>query len=450
MPRTRRLLSTIARVVVLTLMAIAAVHVLIALTTLPSPPMLPASAPSTHEASWFRDRGGILQVQLSGTPDAIGRSHALLLRASMRENEEALWSVFREMIPAAPLRDLVLDFARLRFSGLDRRLGYARRLEIAAAADAFQPDPFAHELPTYQRFLFLNALYDVSLSFEGSPVVGCSSVVFSGARTRDGHTLLGRNFDFETHPVFDRGKAVLLFAENGKIPVLSVAWPGLAGVVSGLNAEGVAAVVHGGRASSPSSAGEPVLITIREALANASNVDDAVAWIRTRAPMVSHIVLLADASGAMVAVERAPGRPVHLRRGSEAIALTNHFEGPLADDPANLRVLANTSTRARRARLDELIEARQHGVTPADVRAVLRDRRAPGGEALPIGDRRAIDADIATHGVVMDLNARKIWVSQGPHLRGAFVLFDLRRWLADSEGMREDERVEVLESALSN
>ncbi len=73
-------------------------------------------------------------------------------------------------------------------------------------------------------------------------------------------------------------------------------------------------------------------------------------------PMTSHLVLIADGSGDVAIAERAPGIDMHVRRGSShRVALTNHFEGPLAPDPANLAVRAHTSTLARRARLDELL-----------------------------------------------------------------------------------------------
>jgi hypothetical protein len=49
---------------------------------------------------------------------------------------------------------------------------------------------------------------------------------------------------------------------------------------------------------------------------------------------------------------------------------------------------------------------------------------------LPLGDRRAIDALIATHGVVMDTGSRMLWVSESPHLLGRFVGFSLDELLA--------------------
>ena len=72
-----------------------------------------------------------------------------------------------------------------------------------------------------------------------------------------GHTILARNFDFEAGSVFDDGKVVFLVRQEGKIPFASVAWPGLIGVLSGMNAKGLSVVVHGGRARDTRAATPP-------------------------------------------------------------------------------------------------------------------------------------------------------------------------------------------------
>ena len=61
---------------------------------------------------------------------------------------------------------------------------------------------------------------------------------------------------------------------------------------------------------------------------------------------------------------------------------------------------------------------------------MLRDHQCAGDASCALGDRRAIDALIATHGIVADTTDRKLWVSVGPHLAGRFVELDLRDLLA--------------------
>lgn len=380
--------------------------------------------------SYAKHRGKILEVSLTGSPEVLGSRQVRLLRPEMLINEGQLWRELDHKVPSALARMLLFDIARLRFRYLDEAIAPSHRAEIAAGALAFAPDPWDDRVPTFQRMVYLQSLYDVSLSFEHSPLIGCTSFVLTGEDAEDGHTLLARAFDFEAGDVFDEGKAVFLVREAGKIPYASVAWPGLIGAVSGINAEGLALVVHGARAKKPVPEGEPVLHTLRDVLASARDTEEAVRVLASRHAMVSHLVLLADAHGDVAIVERAPGEKDFVRRGNGRVPLTNHFEGPFAGDPANLRVRADTSTLARRTRLDERLAALGKGAGVADAVSILRDRAGPNGETLALGDRRAIDALIATHGVVIDATARVLWVSEGPHLLGRFVRFDLARLLA--------------------
>ncbi len=391
-------------------------------------------------AAYARRVGGILQVGLSGTPELIGYGHARLLYPEMVENEGILLGRFQAQVPLKLARSLLLDLAQLRYRGVDQQMSAERLREIAAGARGFQPDPYAELFPTFQRFVYLNALYDISLSFEGSPLIGCTTFTFDHGATADGSGLLARAFDFEVDEIFDRRKALFLVKEDGKIPFASVAWPGLVGVVSGMNLEGVAVVVHGGRARDPQASGEPVVHALRRVLSEARDSSEAARLLGERAPMVSHIVIVTDARGESLVIERAPGEKDSVRRLSSRAATTNHFESALGRDPKNLRVREQTSTLPRRARGDRLLAdlAEGQAITPAIAAKLLRDRDAPDGPALPLGDRRAINALIATHGVIMQTGARTLWVSEAPHLLGEFRAFDLRRLLAADYDVEAD------------
>lgn len=415
---------------------------------LPPSVTLPAAQVTTTPAgirrfgdSYVRRVGGILQVGLAGTPEAVGYGHARLLYPEMVENEGILLGRFQDQVPLELARSLLLDLAQLRYRHVDQQMSPDRLREIAAGARGFQPDPYAHLFPTFQRFVYLNALYDISLSFEGSPLIGCTTFTFDHAATSDGSGLLARAFDFEVDEIFDRRKAVFLVRESGKIPFASVAWPGLVGVVSGMNLEGVAIVVHGGRAREPQPSGEPVVHALRRVLSEARDSTEAARLLASRAPMVSHIVIVTDAHGQSLVIERAPGIADSVRPLPNRAATTNHFESALSDDPKNQRVREHTSTLPRRARGDRLLAElpAEGSVTPALAAKLLRDRDAADGSALPLGDRRAINALIATHGVIMESGTRTLWVSEAPHLLGEFRAFDLRRLLAADYDPAADE-----------
>jgi isopenicillin-N N-acyltransferase-like protein len=405
-------------------------HEAIGFATRIAPPAV-TLPPAAQTRSWTRVRAGLREVYLQGTPEAIGAEHARLLRERMVADEAALWGDFARYVPWWLARVGIQDVSRIRYRHVDANIPEPRRRELAAEALAFAPDPFISHMPTYQRLMFLHALYDIALQFERSPLLGCTSFAIDPSRTADGHVLAARAFDFEGGDAFDLDKAVFLVREDGAVPFASVAWPGFVGVVTGVNAEGLMLVVHGARAAEPSTTGLPVAFSLRQALEHAHDTDEAVAILRAQPVMVSHIVFAADAQGRFAVVERAPGVEAFVRETRAAVGVTNHFEGPLAADPKNLRVRASTTTLARKRRVDELLaRIAPRGATVESALAILRDHGCADDEHCPPGDRRAIDALIATHGVVADLTDRVLWVSAGPHLSGHFVRLDLRTLLS--------------------
>lgn len=380
---------------------------------------------------------GVRITHLAGAPEELGAEHGALLYREMIKDEAVLWNGFASLVPLAPARTLMFDLGRFRYRHVEDGFPLDRRRELSAEARAFSPDPYAAIMPTYPRMVFLHALYDIALGFEHSPLLGsatrphvdgCTAFGLGPEATEDGHALFARAFDFEAADVFDQDKVVFIVREDGKIPFGSVAWPGLVGVLTGMNAEGVTVAVHGGRARDPETTGLPVVFSLREVLSSAHDLDEAIAILSRQTVMVSHIVFVGDGKGRFAIVERAPGAEPFVRRSfpdPSRVAVTNHFEGPLAQDPKDAKVRTSTTTLQRRARIDELLRdmAPRTGSVARAI-AMLRDH-ACAGTSCPVGDRRAIDAFIATHGVVADMTARILWVSEGPHLSGRFVKIDL-------------------------
>jgi hypothetical protein len=94
----------------------------------------------------------------------------------------------------------------------------------------------------------------------------------------------------------------------------------------------------------------------------------------------------------------------------------------LRDAPRNREFEVESTSVARYARAEELLTG---ALTIQRLVEILRDRRLPGGEFAGNGHRSSLNADIATHGVAMDLTAGIFWAGAPPHLLGKFVPFDV-------------------------
>ncbi len=373
-------------------------------------------------------------MQVAGDPVTLGYRHARLASPLMADGDGRMLDLFASMVPSRALRAVVSAIVQARYRRLDQSFPADRRAEIYGQSIGYA-DPYSFVFPTYQRLVYLHSLYDIALAFEHSPLLACTAFVASGPATTDGHTIVGRNFDFDVDPWFDDDKIVEIVAPTNAIAFVSVAWPGMTGVVTGMNAEGIWVNVNGGRAGELDSGGVPVVFTTRAVLEGAHSIDEAIAIIGRDAPMASHILLLADGkTGESAVIERAPGRALGIVRDPTTTVLANHYRtSPLKDDPKDARIRELTTTLSRDARMHELVTRARGHVGPATAAAMLRDRTGVGDTALPLGNRNAIDAIVATHSVVADLTARVLWVSEGPHTLGRYVRIDLPARLRDGE-----------------
>lgn len=100
----------------------------------------------------------------------------------------------------------------------------------------------------------------------------CSSISIWGELTTDGETITARNLDFPWTPTMASAQVVIIYrGENLERPWIGVGWPGLVGVYTAMNRDGVTMLMHDARglASSRASGFVPRSWTLREALEGA-------------------------------------------------------------------------------------------------------------------------------------------------------------------------------------
>lgn len=113
----------------------------------------------------------------------------------------------------------------------------------------------------------VNALSD----FRG---VGCSTISVWGDLTFDGRTLTARNLDFPYTELMVRSQMILIHRNrDGRRSWFSVTWPGLIGVYSAMNDDGVTAMIHDAPGLKPSIARgfSPRTLALRDALESAAS-----------------------------------------------------------------------------------------------------------------------------------------------------------------------------------
>ena len=434
-PRRGRLARWTARLALLALLAWNLDILLRQLTALRPPPGHPPAGAEAVTAGLDRRFGasrwhheeGVDAALLVGSPWERGYAAGRMMNDLDLRLETQLLATFERTVPSPLARFAIERGAVLAAPGLDRWFPPEVRAEIAGFA-AGSPSPYDRLAPGYMRRVYYHALHDIGQALVDSPVVqlACTGFVAGGEATADGHWLLARDFDFDGGSLFDLEKTVIFVVPEEGIPFASVGFPGFFGVVTGLNAEGLAVAVQAGASAPPIRPGTPLTIATREVLQHASSLDEAEAILDRRRGFVSDNVLVVDGDAGEAAVFEVSPERVERLDARPWLAVSNHFRAPaFADDPVNLERQREGTTVPRLRRMESLVSAEVGRLDTERALAILQDRAAVDGSPLPPGHRQAINADIATHGVVIDATARRIVVSRYPNLAGGFVAFDL-------------------------
>lgn len=215
----------------------------------------------------------------------------------------------------------------------------------------------------------------------------------------------------------------------GRIGFASVGWPGQVGVVTGVNAQGIAVFVDPARTKDvrPTRTARPIAMLARTVLERAKTLDEAIKLVEETPTLGSALLVIVDgASGTWVVMERTPSKAIIERspklRAFGDVLTTN----ALASDPENDRARRVLPTLARVERAARLVK------NPlADVAAfatVLRDQRGVDDAPRPAGHRGVIDDGRARHVVILDPASLELWVAD-PSANGRMRAFDLRHEL---------------------
>jgi len=376
--------------------------------------------------SFLREKDGILRAKLVGDPYTRGFSIGRLAQPYIESQEVEFVSAIREHVPNAAALWLLKVYVTIRNRHLPEFVSMDDQIELAGYVSAYE-DKFAYIGPAFHRKLNYHAAHDIGHALIDNPLVGCTSFAAWGGHTTDGHLIMGRSFDFDVARSFDTNKVVYFIQPEKGLSFIYVAWPGMIGVVSGMNEARIAVTLNAGQSDDVRTIGTPVALVAREVMQNASSLEEAVAIIRDSTMFVSESFLLADGkSGRAIVVEKSPLRCEVRQPEGERIICANHFlSETFQKDKRQLDYLAEGTSTVRFDRMNTLVDSSRGKLSPEVAASILRDRVVPGHEGPVVGNPAAINMLAATHAVVFDVTDGVIWVSAAPHQLGQFVPFGL-------------------------
>ena len=378
--------------------------------------------------NWAKKIGDDLYVcYTEGNPETRGYAYGALLPDLMSYQKRALLRRMEETVKGEWYRKFLCRFVRFYNSGIQEYLTdeQSRELYGLSLADTNDFDELAEP---YELQLNLHAAHDIGHAMQDYMLVGCSSFVLNGKKTKDSTLLFGRNFDFYCGDEFAKTKVISVCKPDSGYAFVSVSWGGMIGVLSGMNEKGLAVCINASKLDIPKSVAMPISMLVRHILIHCKSIDEAYAEAKKMKTFVAENIVIASAyDNDMATIEKSP-EEIELYRSSDKDMLlcTNHFQSEkFMQNERNLMNINQTDTKYRIELLAELL-GKKEKFDAEDAMGVLLNPYGKGGENIGFGNEMAINQLIAHHSVVFEPDSFNIYVCTQPKDFNPYVKFNLQ------------------------
>lgn len=399
----------------------------------------------TYEGNYLRHSdSGLWELKVSGNAFQRGEAIGKLSADLLYYQEKVFVDQIREIVPS----DGYLKFLRFFIVLFNRNLG-------ENVPEEFRDEIYGISLSCtheydfigtpYERQLNYHSAHDLGHAMQDYMLVGCSSFASWGENSADTSLIIGRNFDFYMGDKFAANKLVSFYEPEEGYKFASVGWPGMIGVLSGMNETGLTVTINAAKSTMPTASATPISILTREILQYASTIDEAYAIALKRKTFVSESILIGSArDGRAAIIEKSPEQTALFNGSGSQIICTNHYQSEaFSHDERNLENIATSDSPYRFARLEELLEENKP-INPVKAAAILRNQKGPNDADLGMGNEMAINQLIAHHSVIFQPEKRIMYVSSSPWQCGKYMAYDLNRIFSDSVDFHTEIAVQEL------
>lgn len=379
------------------------------------------------DGCFYINKYGLIETRITGTPAERGVIYGLMNRDMLKYQEDVFVNQIHEIIPSEWwvkfLHKVIIIFNK----DMAEHIPQEFRKEIYAMSLSCTDEYDAYGSP-YVRQLNYHAAHDIGHAMQQYMLVGCSSFAAWDDASEDGNLIVGRNFDFYVGDDFAKNKVVLIMEPDEGYKFISISWPGMMGVLSGMNEEGLTVTINAAKGAIPTSSAIPISLLTRQILQYASTIEEAFAIAQEYETFVSESILIASAKDGYAAIIEKTPKQISLfeeDKNVTKIVCTNHYQSEMfEDDEYNKVNIANSDSPYRHKRLNELLDEKSP-LTPDDAVDILRNRYGLGNSDIGLGNEKSLNQFIAHHSVVFKPNDLKMWVSTSPWQLGEYVCYDL-------------------------
>jgi isopenicillin-N N-acyltransferase like protein len=343
-------------------------------------------------------------VRLDGEPFEQGRQHGLALGGQIAHNLEVYYDRF---LREAQLEPSEVRSRASRFVPLLEGQPYYEAIRGVAEGSE---NELIDVVVLNMRYELLYYQYSV-LPVGGAD--GCTSFAVLPDATVDGHLLISENWDWIPEV---EGAVLHTIETEDRFETLSFTEAGIIGGKIGLNSAGLGLCINGLLTTSDDWSRQVMPFHVRcWEILRQRTLSAAAAVVTGSGRACSANFLLAQPPTRAIDIEAAPDSELIVAAKYGTLAHTNHFV-----DPARLGIQAPHSERrphsyTRLARIRELLDARRP-VSIGDLQTSLRDHdNYPDSVCRhEHPDDPPEEACITRTSVIMDLDARTLWLTDGP------------------------------------
>src|SRR5690606_25572565 len=185
-----------------------------------------------------KSKHGNFILKVSGSPYEIGYKSGLLLDTMYAQQEQIFFQQIKEMTGSTRKQRFLLQFLKWYHRDILQYIPQEYQVEIFGIS-RFATTSLDTVASGFQRALMLHGAHDIGHAMQDLMLVGCSSVTAKGMYSSDGSIWMARNFDFYVSDAFAHNKIISFVEPQNGFKYASIGWPGMLGVVSGMNEKGL-------------------------------------------------------------------------------------------------------------------------------------------------------------------------------------------------------------------
>lgn len=379
---------------------------------------------------------GLWEARLQGNAVDRGAAYGVMSSDLLKYQEDVFVGQIFEIVKSDSWVDFLHKLIIIFNRNMAEHIPLEYREEIYAMTLS-SSDKYNSYGSKYVRHLNYHAAHDIGHAMQQYMLVGCSSFATWGSESENGQLLIGRNFDFYVGDKFADNKVILFVEPTQGYKFASITWPGMIGVLSGMNEKGLTVTINAAKGDIPTSSAMPISLLARNILQNASTISEAYEIAKNCETFVSESLLIGSAADGYAAIiEKTPKKIALYRSDNNRVVCTNHYQSDaFSTDENNVENIENSDSPYRHQRINELID-NMAPLDPNEAVSILRNRYGLGNKDIGITNEKSINQFIAHHSVVFQPEELRLWVSTSPWQMGEYICYDLDEIFANSDFQR--------------